>query len=120
MRVESKSSSGETAAATAGLDGIGILKGEAPLFEAVVKVELGPVEEKIALSVDGDLDSVMFGDEVVRRIEFVGKCKAVLKSAAPSAGDSDAQEGLRRVVPLLNDSLDFFGRFFGQSDGHGS
>ena len=105
---------GEAISATAGLDGVGVLEGEATFFETVVEVELGSIEEEIALLIDGDFDAVMFGDEVIGGIGGIDEGEAVLETAATTSGDSNAEVCFGGIVPLLHDSLDFFGRFFGE------
>lgn len=80
----------KAASATAGLHGIWILEGEPALLKTAVKVDLGPVQKQVALLVHYDTYSVEFGDDVTGFVEGIGEVKRVLKTAASTAYDADA------------------------------
>ena len=109
---------GETAAATATLDGIGVLEGEAALVETFVEVDRCPIEVQAAPLVDGDLDPVLFNDQILGFIDLLIEPEAVLETAATSADDSDAKQSSLRHFLIGNHAFDFAHRSFSQLDSH--
>ena len=108
---------GETAAAAAAFDGVWIFEGETSLFETVVEVDGGAVEQEMALLVDGDLKTMLFGDVIDDVVGLVVEAQAVRKAAAAAARNADSQHcRVRGQVLLGDDALHLGNGLF--SDGH--
>lgn len=102
----------EGASAAAGLDGVGILKSKALLFQAFMPIDGGPVEIKRAFLVDDHRDAVAFELRIRLFVVAFVKIQRVVESAATTARDPDSQHHRIIEIVLLAKPIDLLGGAF--------
>ena len=110
---------GERATASAALNGVWIVEGEALLFEAVEPIDGCTIEVQRALLVDHNGNTVMFVLAVGSLVKFVVEAKRVIEAAATAAGDADTKEHAVRKLLFITELLDLGSGAFGENNCHG-